>query len=224
MSVTPFAMVTETRAQRGPQIGYDYGNNQYYMVWNDRRGGVNYDIYGSRVTTTGTLMDGTGVLLTGAAGNQFRPTVTDRRPSAGINNHIIAWTDYRPGAQADVYGIRMDGTGTVVGSEFAISTNTADQANVVADVDWINTKKSLTGFIDLRNGADYDIYSAAVDQTGAASGETAVVGQPTGASGEQRAEVVTYATDGVNDYGFMTVWMDRRNGTDYDIYGIKVWP
>ena len=141
-----------------------------------------------------------------------------------MNNYLIAWTDYRNGAQADVYGVYVDGNGAAAGSDFVISTNTADQANVVADIDWIVTKKALIGFIDKRNATDYDIYSATVDQTGGVIGDTAIVGQATGATGEQRAEVVTYATDGINDYGFFTVWMDRRNGTDYDIYGVKIWP
>ncbi|MDZ4384002.1 MAG: SBBP repeat-containing protein, partial [Nitrospirota bacterium] len=56
-SVTAFPVVSAINGQRGPQIGYDYGNAQYYMAWNDRRGGlsVGYDIYGSRVTTSGVL-------------------------------------------------------------------------------------------------------------------------------------------------------------------------
>jgi hypothetical protein len=41
---------------------------------------------------------------------------------------------------------------------------------------------------------------------------------------EQRANVVTYATDGITDYGFLEVSADRRNGTDYDIWGLKVFP
>jgi photosystem II stability/assembly factor-like uncharacterized protein len=223
-SLTPFPVVTANNGQRGPQIGYDYGNGRYYLAWNDRRG-ANYDIYGSRVTASGALLDGMGILISGASGNQFRPTVTDRRPAAGINNHLIAWTDYRNSSvQGDVYGVYVNGSGAVLGSDFAISTNSADQANVVAETDWIRTKKSVVGWIDKRPGTDYDIYSAIVDPSGIVTGEAALVGVPTGAIGEQRAQVVTYATDGINDYGFLTVWADRRNGTDYDIWGTKVWP
>jgi hypothetical protein len=170
--------------------------------------------------TAGLSLDGTGVLLSEAPGNQFRPTVLDRRPSAGINNHQIAWTDYRKGALADVYGIQVDGNGAVVGSDFAISTNAADQANVVGDVDWINTKKSLIGWIDQSPGSYYNIYTATVDQTAGVLPQGALSAQ----GNDQRAQVVTYATDRVTDYGFLSVWMDKRNGTDYDIYGIKVWP
>ncbi len=219
-SVSTFPMVTVSESQRGPQIGYDYGNQQYYLAWNDRRSGMNYNIYGSRVATTGALLDGMGVLLSGTSGNQFRPTVTDRRPLAGINNHLVSWADYRNGSQGDVYGIYVDGSGAPVGSEIAISTSLVDQANVVADVDWINTKKSLVGFIDNTPGAYYNINTASVDQSGLSTEN----GPMAANVDEQRAEVVTYATDGITDHGFLAVWMDRRNGTDYDIWGIKVWP
>jgi hypothetical protein len=223
--VTAIPLVVATGGQRGPQLGYDKENQRYYLAWNDRRSGVDYDIYGSRVSPTGTLLDVGGVLLSGAVGNQFRPTVTDRRPVSGVNNHLVAWTDYRNGAQADVYGVSLDGNGSVVGTEFAISTNAANQANVVAEVDWIKTKKSVVGYITEEVSAgNYDIFRATVDPSGGVAGDTLVVGIGSGALDDQRAEVVTYATDGTNDYGFLTVWMDKRNGTDYDIWGIKVWP
>jgi hypothetical protein len=171
--------------------------------------------------TSGASLDGTGNLLIGAAGNQFRPTVTDRRPAAGINNHLIAWTDFRNGALADVYGIQISGTGIVVGSDFAVSASPEDQANIVADVDWINTKKNLVGSIEQVSGQSYfNVHTAMVDQSGN-SNESGPLSTQTN---DQRAEVVTYATDGVNDYGFLAVWADKRNGTDYDIYGIKIWP
>jgi hypothetical protein len=219
-SLTPFPLIAANNGQRGPQIGYDYENGQYYLAWNDRRSGTGYDIYGARVTTAGTLLNGSGVLLNGAAGDQFRPTVTDRRPASGVSNHLVAWTDYRNGAQADVYGVYVDGNGNPVGSDFAVSTSPANQANVVADVDWISTKKSLVGTIDQSPGAYYNIYTATVDQAGGV-----VERGPLSPQGnEQRGEVVAYATDGINDYGFLAVWADRRNGTDYDIWGMKVWP
>ena len=185
---------------------------------------MGYDIYGSRVTTSGVLLDGSGVLLAGASGNQFRPTVTDRRPGSGVSNHLIAWTDYRNGTQADVYGVYVDGSGLIVGSDFAISGNGGEQANVVGDVDWISTKKNLVGYITQGMNSDYEIQNAWVDQAGAATWDYTIAGVSTGAANEQRSQVVSYATDGVNDYGFLAVWSDKRNGTDYDVYTIKVWP
>jgi hypothetical protein len=223
MSLTPFPVVEANNGQRGPQIGYDYGNSQYYLAWNDRRNGVDYDIYGSQVSTAGTILDGmgTGILLSGAPGNQFRPTVTDRRPSAGINNHFISWTDYRNGSQADVYGVYVDGTGVISGPEVAVSTAASNVANVVADVDWIRTKQNLVGWIQEQTPSTYyNVVAGTVDQAGVVAG-----GSPTNpVADEHRANVVVYATDGVTDYGFLTVSADRRNGTDYDIWGIKSFP
>ena len=48
-SLTPFAVVSADNGQRGPQIGYDYGNGEYYLAWNDRRSGTDYDIWGIKV-------------------------------------------------------------------------------------------------------------------------------------------------------------------------------
>jgi hypothetical protein len=219
-SLTPFPVISANNGQRGPQIGYDYENHRYYLAWNDRRGS-NYDIYGARVATSGISLDGMGNLLIGASGNQFRPTVTDRRPTAGINNHFIAWTDYRNGTKADVYGAYVDGNGAVVGSDIAICSDPGDEANVVADVDWVNTKKNVVSWIRQQDPQTYfNVVTSTVDQAGAVT-----CGGPLNpVAAEQRANVMAYATDGVNDYGFLEVSADRRNGTDYDIWGIKVWP
>jgi hypothetical protein len=220
-SLTPFPVMVVNNGQRGPQIGYDYGNSRYYLAWNDRRNGTDYDLYGARVETSGVSLDGMGILLSSAVGNQFRPTVTDRRPTAGIDNHIIAWTDFRNGAKADVYGAYIDGNGAVVGRDFSICADPGDEANVVADVDWINTKKDVVSWIRQQDPQTYyNVATGTVDQVGSVT-----CGGPLNpVSDEQRANVVTYSTDGITDYGFLEVSADRRNGTDYDIWGMKVFP
>jgi hypothetical protein len=220
-SLTPFPVISANNGQRGPQIGYDYEHERYYLAWNDRRGS-DYDIYGARVAPSGASLDGTGTLLIGAAGNQFRPTVTDRRPAYGINNHFIAWTDYRNGVKADVYGAYVNGSGAVVGNDIAICSDPGDEANVVADVDWLNTKKNVVSWIRQQDPQTYfNVVTGTVDQ----SGGVICGSELNPVAVEQRANVVTYATDVVGiDYGFLEVSSDRRNGTDYDIWGMKIWP
>jgi hypothetical protein len=214
-------MVTGTGNQRGPHVRYDYGNNQYFMVWFDNRSG-NYDVYGSRVSSAGSLLDGTGLVISNAAGDQKNPRVTDRRPADGISNYLVSWIDLRNG-QADIYGAVVDGSGTKLGSDFAVASGSSDQRAVSVDVDYIRTGQAVASWIDNRNG-DMDVYRAQVDQNGVVTGETVVAGAATGASGDQRGPLVTYAADGATDNGFLFLWRDNRSGVDYDLYGIKAWP
>jgi hypothetical protein len=214
----PFAMVTGTGNQRGPHVRYDYGNNQYFMVWFDNRSG-NYDVYGSRVSSAGSLLDGSGLVISSATGDQKNPRVTDRRPADGINNYVISWIDFRNGSVPDIYGSVVDGSGMVVAGDFVVSAGSSDQRAVSVDVDYLRTDRVVVGWIDNRGGT-MDIYRAQVDQSGMVSGEAVVAA----ASGDQRGPSVLYGADGTTDNGFLFLWRDNRSGTGYDLYGIKVWP
>ena len=44
------------------------------MVWQDLRNGVDYDVYGARVRTDGTVLDAGGFLIAGGARNQMSPS------------------------------------------------------------------------------------------------------------------------------------------------------
>ncbi len=222
VSSGPFAMVTATGNQRGPYARYDYGTSQYFMVWFDNRGG-NYDIYGSRVSSSGALLDGSGLVISNAAGDQKNGRMTDRRPADGINNFVLSWIDFRNG-QPDIYGAIVDGTGTKIGSDVAISTGSWEERAASIDVDYVRTKQAVVSWIDNRNGTDFDIYRAQVDQSGVVSGEALVAGAGTGAANNQQGPLSFYTADGGVDNGFLMLWRDNRSGVDYDLYGIKVWP
>ncbi len=218
----PFAMVTSSGSQRGPYVRYDYGNSQYFMVWFDDRNG-NYDVYGSRMTSGGVLSDGSGVVITNATGDQKNPRITDRDPLSGTGNYVLSWIDFRNG-QADIYGALADEFGTRIGSDIQIAGGSYDQRAASIDVDYIRTGQAVVSWIDNRNGADYDIYRAQVDQSGLVSGEALVAGAATGAANNQQGPLVTYSEDMGVDNGFLMLWRDNRSGVDYDLYGIKVWP
>ncbi len=222
VSSGPFAMVTDSAVQRGPFVRYDWDAGQYFMVWFDNRNG-NYDVYGSRVNSSGALLDSSGLAITTAAGNQKNPRLADRDSLNGIGNYVVAWVDDRNG-QKDIYGALVDGSGSNVSGDFVIAGGTSSQVAASVDVDWVNTKQAVVSWADNLNGSDYDIYRAEVDQTGAVSMPTAVAGLLAGAANQQQGPVVLYSVDGMTDNGFLLSWRDNRSGVDYDIYGIKVWP
>ncbi len=222
VSGSPFAMVTATGNQRGPYVRYDYGNSQYFMVWFDNRGG-NYDIYGSRVSSSGALLDGSGLVISNATGDQKNARMTDRRPADGVSNFVLSWIDFRNG-QADIYGALIDEYGTKTGSDIQIAGGSYDQRAASIDVDYVRTKQAVVSWIDNRNGTDFDIYRAQVDQSGVVSGAALVAGAATGAANNQQGPLSFYTADGGVDNGFLMLWRDNRSGVDYDLYGIKVWP
>jgi hypothetical protein len=168
-------------------------------------------------------MDGDGLVITNAGGNQNNPRITDRRPGEGINNFVLAWIDTRNG-QTDIWGALVDENGVKVGSDFVIAGGSSDQRAATIGVDYVRTDRAVVSWIDDRNGLDVDIWQAQVDQAGAVSGEALVVGQGTGAVNDQRGPLVVYTDVAGADNGFLIVWRDNRSGVDYDLWGKKVFP
>jgi len=78
-----------------------------FITWQDKRGGVDDDIYGTHVSAGHDIVSpGTGLPIVVSGGNQNAKTIE----YAGNNEAFIAWADFRDGANADIYGQRLDMT------------------------------------------------------------------------------------------------------------------
>jgi hypothetical protein len=110
--VTPEAQVlggfTVSEAGSDPVLAFDGTNS--LVLWEDTRGGEDYDIYGARVTMAGEVLDDSGIAVTVAAGDQVHPAV-----AFDGSNWRVVWQDYRDGDSAHIYGARVSRDGVVSG-------------------------------------------------------------------------------------------------------------
>ncbi|UCF81447.1 MAG: hypothetical protein JSV08_03295, partial [Acidobacteriota bacterium] len=83
----------------------------YFVAWEDGRNGFgNADIYGTRVTSAGTVLDPTptDIAVSTAADNQWSPSIASNE-----TDYFVVWYDQRSGEDYDIYGARVassDGT------------------------------------------------------------------------------------------------------------------
>ena len=76
-----------------------------FVTWQDKRGGVDDDIYGTHISSSHDIVNpGSGVPIVVEGGNQNAKSIE----YAGNNEAFIAWADFREGANADIYGQRLD--------------------------------------------------------------------------------------------------------------------
>ncbi len=206
----PAGIAISTAANNQSTAAVAWNGTDFLVVWQDERPGAsNYDIYGSRVSVTGTVLDPAGIPISTAANYQAGPAL-----AWNGTNFLVVWGDQRSGSFHDIYGARVSGGGSVLDpTGIAISTATNYQlAPVVAS--WSGS--FLVAWQDRRSGTDYDIYGTGVSAGG-------VVQQPAGvaistAAGDQDAPDVAVR------YDFLVVWRDRRSGTGYDVYGTRISP
>jgi hypothetical protein len=89
----------------GDQVFPSVASNgrDFLVAWEDYRLHNEADVRGTRVRSAdGAVLDGSGLLISGAAGSQFAPTVA----SSG-GDFLVAWEDYRNGWEPDIYGSRV---------------------------------------------------------------------------------------------------------------------
>jgi phosphoribosylformylglycinamidine (FGAM) synthase PurS component len=126
----------------------------YFVAWGDSRNGPsNRDIYGTRVTSAGTVLDPAGIAVSTAASGQAHPSVASNG------------TDYfNMAMEGDIYGARVAPDGTVLDpAGIALSTAANDQRYPsVAS----NGTDYFVVWDDYRSGPNHDVYGARVTWDG----------------------------------------------------------
>jgi hypothetical protein len=191
--------------QHNPSVAYNSSANQYLVAWHDNRNG-NADIYGQRVNANGSLSGGNFVICD-AANPQDSPSVAY---NSSANQYLVAWKDNRNG-NADIYGQRVDATGSLAGGNFVICSAVNEQ-NAPSAAYNSSANQYLVVWYDARNG-NTDIYGQIVDSTGSLSGGNFAICND---ADYQYWPSAAYNTS-ANQY--LVAWHDYRNGGYADIYG-----
>ena len=102
---TDFPISAATGSQVYPDVASD--GVGALVVWQDRRNGSTDDVYATRWSPTGGVLDPGGIPVSTAPGSQSGPQV------AWNGSYLVAWADYRNGAVANASGARVTTAGAV---------------------------------------------------------------------------------------------------------------
>ena len=198
---------TATGDQFTPRVAF--GGSEFLVAWEDRRlGGILSDIYATRVSQSGTVLDSAGIPVSTASWLQWSPGV-----AFDGTNYLVAWTDARSSAGYDIFGARVTHGGSVLDPQgIAISAAAGDETHPSVASDGTN---SLVAWQQHRCCPGDDIYGARVTATGVVL-DPAGIPISTPDFQQQRPGV---AFDGTN---YLVVWDDNRSYSSYDIYGARV--
>ncbi len=202
---TSITAVPACHTQDGPAAAFD-GTN-FLVVWHDGRDNdATADIYGARVSQSGTVLDPAGIPISTAAGSQFNAAV-----SFDGTNFLVVWGDNRGVARTDVYGARVSPSGAVLDTNgIPISTAAYDQDCPALSFDGTNY---LVVWTDHRNDND-DIYGARVSPSGA-------VLDPQGVAICDTMRPQGYPAVSFDGTNYLVAWWDSRNASP-NIYGARV--
>jgi hypothetical protein len=192
--------------QLNPSISFD-GTN-YFVIWEDFRNGNYSDIYGTRVTPLGNVLEPFGIIVSSASNNQGNPSI-----EFDGANYLAVWRDRRSGSNYDIYCTRINQNGNVLNpSGTAISTAVNDQNFPSVS---FGDSNYLVVWQDMR-ASNNDIYGARVNLLGN-------VIDPVGIAISEAPLDQTKPIIAFDITNHLVVWEDGRNGSDsFDIYATRV--
>ncbi len=134
-----------------------------YIVWQDKRNGVDYDIYAQHLNASGTPLFVTdGIAICNAIDKQTNPKIV----SDGLGGAIITWQDKRGGISYDVYAQRINSTGVTQWLSNGAAVCLADSSQTSIDITSDNISGAIITWRDKRNGLYHDIYAQKINLNG----------------------------------------------------------
>ncbi|MEO0097163.1 MAG: T9SS type A sorting domain-containing protein [candidate division WOR-3 bacterium] len=137
-----------------PKAAFD-GNN-YLVVWQDYRSGFDWDIYGTRVSREGVVLEPNGIPIRSASSDQTSPDV-----AFDGNNYLVVWEEGMTG-EIDIYGAKVTPNGVIL-DIIPICTEASFQFSPAII---FGGNYYFVAWTDYRNGEYSDIYGARITQTG----------------------------------------------------------
>jgi hypothetical protein len=130
----------------------------YLVVWcGEQPNGIGQDLYGTRVSGAGILLDTVPILICRTAEGLIQPAVTFLR-----DRYLVVWTDQRE--WFDIYAARVRQDGTVLDPNgFPVAADTPDNRDPAVATDG---HRFMVVWSRLA-GDDYDLYAAMIDTAGA---------------------------------------------------------
>ncbi len=191
-----------------------FGTGGAMIVWQDfRTPATNADIYATRVSGGGTVLDVVGLGICKNSAVQGYPiTVAD-----GSGGAVMVWSDYRQ--VEGIYAQRINSTGGALWTGGGvIVSSTLSGPYLLAPRAWGDGAGGATVAWTSAAGADYQLYSQRIDGNGTPQWtpfEAVVSNAP---FSQMNSAMIP---DGAG--GFIHTWMDDRNAQDvFDIYAQRM--
>lgn len=199
-----FVVSNAAGEQSYPVIAYNSTDHNYMVVWRDKRGGSDYDVYGQVISSTGVL-SGTNFAINTDANDQ-KPWDMVYDPNA--NHYLTVWVDV---GDDRVEGQLLSPAGGLIGTNaFSIAAG-----GRVTRAAYNNNRNSYMVVYHYEEAAgNRDIYGQAVAADGSLSGSAFPI------CNDDADQIYPNLEFNSNTKEYLVVWQDERNDatTSTDLY------
>ncbi len=212
----PFLVSSGAEDRDFQDVTYNLARNEYLVVWDVLKSTTSLDIYGIRLTATGTYLTGGDPMVMGEfpiAGWPSREELPAVAACAQADQYLVAWQSDQDTGGADyaIYGRYLNGD-AVPGNVPLISDTTSPQLYVDLTCS-ANGQRYLVAWQDKYVGGEFGIWARLAYPNEVMEPEFELVG-PRSAADRQFPAVASGRTS------FLAAWEhDRDGGTNIDIHG-----
>ncbi len=204
------AVCTAADDQKNPRIEMNT-LGEAMIVWQDKRNGLDYDIYAQKLNTNGIIQWAVnGVAVCSATDTQNNPKIE----SDGLDGVIIGWADKRNGNDYNVHAQRLNGSGVPQWTSNGISVCSEANNQSAIDLSSENISGAIFTWKDYRNNIYADIYAQYIDISGAVQWTVNGIPISTKPFDQLNPNIVTDST------GAIIVWQDSI--VQWDVYAQKI--
>ena len=201
-----FPIATRATREEKPAIAWD-GTN-YLVVWQDQRAET-FDIYASRISADGQILDPDNIPISTMENDQLRPAMTWNG-----DVYFVVWQDRRGSQEWAIYGSRVTPGGVVLDPD-GILISAGPQKRSTPSIAWGGGRFLVAWEQTHPAPRKYDLYGARLSADG-------TVLDPEGIPISNGEEDQYYSGISWNGEHFLVVWSDQRSGTSFDIYGTRI--
>lgn len=102
-----FALSSVTGDQLAPRVGAS--TNQFLAVWQGATNGAGFDVFGTRITAAGVVLETNSLSISTAIGDQTRPVVASKG-----GDFMVVWEDQRAAGRTNLFATRITGNGSAL--------------------------------------------------------------------------------------------------------------
>ncbi len=192
-----------TGNQTNPKIEPDAAGGAI-IGWQDKRNGVDYDIYVQRLNSSGIPQwTSNGVAVCIATGSQSAVDMT----SDGVNGVIVSWKDARSGTYS-IYANMVNPSGVVQWATNGIVLGNGENPNIIGN----GAGGAIITWQDSTSGT-WNVLAQNLSSSGAKQWGANAVAIGIAANHQTSPKNISTGNGGV-----IFVWQDKRTGNDYNIY------
>ncbi|MBI3521338.1 MAG: T9SS type A sorting domain-containing protein [Bacteroidetes bacterium] len=206
------AVCTNTSTQKSVAITEGGIDGSAIITWEDNRNG-NYDIYAQKIDSSGNVLwTIDGIAVCNKTTNQRDPAIV----SDNAGGAIIVWED-SVNFYWDIYAQHISSSGSVLWTSTGVAICNSPNTQTNPRIDVNGAGGAIITWQDKRGNVDYDIYAQAINASGTTQWTSNGVAICTAAGTQNNPRI---EPDGSS--GALIAWIDKRSGTDYNIYAQRI--